>query len=246
VFVAACHALPPPPVLAPHAPTEPDEPGAVTAMVVVGTVSQFLWGGDGWGVALRVERQETNRTTIGGELTGGRGSEGQYEDGTIFKQALVGIRAYGRTSPSSHDEVAISYGAGLSWLRTGAITATLHTSFIASYPNDHLVPLAALSFALAVPLRHGRAFGDKPMHLNFGEPEPMPHEPIVRDGKLVLPDVPGKYAVPKLDFYIGVDLGLIGPLGDTGNAVSLDLGAAVPMRQHSLLLSASAADSQSF
>ena len=209
-------------------------------MVVVGTVSQFLWGGDGWGIALRVERQETSRTTIGGELTGGRGSEGQYEDGTIFKQALVGLRAYGRTSPSNADEVAIAYGAGLSWLRTGAITATLQTSLIASYPNDHLVPLAALGLALAVPIVHGRAFGDKPVSIGLGEPEPQ----WDAEGRPSYEPPKPDYAVPKLDLYLGLDLGVIVPFGDTGNRLSLDIGAAHPMRSRSMLVSASAGDQQ--
>lgn len=242
--LAACHPLPPPPVLAPHAPTEPNEQGAVTAMLVVGLVEEGL-GGDGWGVALRIERQETARTTIGGELTGGRGSEGQYADGTTFRQSLIGLRAYGRTSPSHDDELAFSYGGGISWMRTGLVTATLQTSFIASRPSDVLVPLAAVNFALAIPLRHGRAFGEKPMHLNFGEPEPMMRDPAFHDGKLVLPDEP-TYDVPHFDFYLGLDLGLIVPIGDTGNALSLDLGAAFATRARKLLLSQSLGESQTF
>ena len=246
VVLVGCHPLPPPPVFAPHAPTEPEEQGAVTAMVVVGAVTEMM-GGDGWGIAVRVERQQTDRTTIGGELTGGRGSEGEYEDGTTFRQSLIGVRAYGRTSPSKDDEIAFSYGAGLSWMRTGLVTATLQTSFIASRPSDVLVPLAAVSFALAIPLVHGRAYGDKPMNLNFGEPEPVAHrDPILRDGKLILPSESPRYHVPKLDFYFGLDLGVIVPFGDTGNGLSLDLGAAVPVRAHELLMSASAADSQTF
>src|SRR5690348_10937961 len=131
VLLAACHPLPPPPVFAPHVGTQPEEQGAVTAMVVVGAVTEMM-GGDGWGIALRVERQQTDRTTIGGELTGGRGSEGEYEDGTTFKQALIGVRAYGRMSPSDVDEIAFGYGVGLSWMRTGLVTATLQGSVIAS------------------------------------------------------------------------------------------------------------------
>ena len=243
MLLAACHPLPPPPVFAPHAPTQPDEQGAVTAMVVVGAVTEMM-GGDGWGIALRVERQQTDRTTIGGELTGGRGSEGQYADGTTFRQSLIGVRAYGRTSPSKTDEVAFSYGAGVSWMRTGLVTGSLHTSFIASRPSDRVVPLAAVSFALAVPLVHGRAYGDKPMKMMFGEPEPAiwrqrdPKDPFALD--------PSPYQVPKLDFYIGLDLGFIVALGDTGNALSLDIGGAVPVRAHKLLLSASAADAHTF
>jgi hypothetical protein len=36
------------------------------------------------------------------------------------------------------------------------------------------------------------------------------------------------------------------PLGDTGNRLSLDLGGAVPLRAGKLLLSVSAAESQTF
>src|SRR4051794_13100042 len=147
-------------------------------MVVVGLVDQELWGGDGWGVALRVERQQTNRTTIGGELTGGRGSEGQYESRETFRQSLLGVRAYGRTSPSHDDELAFGYGVGVSWMRTGLVTATLQTSLFASRPSDRFVPIGGVSLALAIPLRRGRAYGDAPMNVNFGEAEPMPPEPV--------------------------------------------------------------------
>jgi hypothetical protein len=83
------------------------------------------------------------------------------------------------------------------------------------------------------------------MNLNFGEPIAVgPPDPIVRDGKLVLPSEPPRHRVPLLDFYIGLDLGLIALVGGTGNALSIDLGGAVPVRAHKLLLSASAADAQ--
>ena len=224
--------------MAPHGPTEPNEQGAITAIVAIGRVEQIM-GGDGWGIALRIERQQTNRTSIGGELTGGRGSEGQYEDGTTFRQSLIALRGYARTSPSKIDALAFSYGAGLSWMRTGAITGTLQGSFIASYPNDHLVPIAALSVALAVPFVHGRAFGEKPLNVNFGEPEPRPPaDPLVPP--------PSIYGVPHTDLFLGVDVGLLAPLGGTGNALSLDAGTALPLRAREVLLSASAADSQRF
>lgn len=224
--------------MAPHAPTEPNEQGAITAIVAIGYVEQIM-GGDGWGVALRIERQQTDRTTIGGELTGGRGSEGQYEDGTTFRQSLIALRGYGRTSPSHANALAISYGAGLSWMRTGALTGSLQTSFIASYPNDHLVPLAALSIALAVPLVHGRAFGEKPLNLNFGEPEPRPPADP-------LSPPPSIYGVPHADLFFGLDLGLFTPFARTGNAFSIDAGVAVPLRARDVLVSVSAADSQTF
>ena len=241
LVLAACHPLPPPPVFAPHAGTQPEEQGAITAMVVVGAVTEMM-GSEGWGIALRVERQETDRTTIGGELTGGRGGGGEYEDGTSFRQSLLGVRAYGRTSPSRTDEVAFSYGAGLSWMRTCLVTGTLQTSFIATDPNTHLVPLAAFSVALAIPLLHGRAFGERPMNMTFGEPLP---EMRARPHNLAEALAPSpRFHTPKLDLYLGLDLGLLVPLGDTGNRLSLDLGAAMALRARKLLSSVSAADTQ--
>ena len=226
-----CRALPPPPVLAPHAPTEPDRIGDTTAMVVVGVVDQF-WGGDGWGVALRVEHQRTDRTTAGLELTGGRGSQGRYESGEIFRQSLVGLRAYGRYSPPGNDELAIGAGAGISWMRTGLVTGTLHTSFTASYPNGSFVPLGSIGVALAIPLRHGRAYGDVPFTL--GPPDPGTPEYQQRP----------VFRTPAVDAFLTFDAGALVPIGDTGNRLSLDLGAAIALRAGQLLVSANTADAQ--
>jgi hypothetical protein len=158
-LLAACKVLPPPPVMAPHAPTAPDDRGTTTAMIIVGTAGEVL-GGGGWGVALRVEHQETERTTIGVELTGGRGDRGAWDDNTLFRHYLIAARAYGRYARI--DEIALTYGAGLSWMRTGMITGSVHGSFAASYPNDYFVPYASVHLALVTPLRAGDEVGSEP------------------------------------------------------------------------------------
>ena len=209
-------------------------------MLVVGTAGQVL-GGDGWGVALRVEHQETERTTVGVELTGGRGDTGAYADDTLFRHYLIAVRGYGRFADI--DEVALTYGAGLSWMRTGMITGSVQASFAASYPNDYLVPLGQLGIALAVPLRKGRAFKEESRALNFGEPEPQPQRAEWPQLVTQTPPPP-KARQPSWEIFIAADLGLIVPIGDTGNRLSLDVGFASAQRAHEGLYSLSVADAQ--
>lgn len=207
-------------------------------MIVVGTAGQVL-GGDGWGVAVRVEYQETARTTVGVELTGGRGSQGAYEDDRLFRHYLIAARGYGRFAQI--DGVALTYGTGLSWMRTGMITGSVQASFAASYPNDYLVPLGQLGIALALPLRKGRVFKGESRTINFGEPEPMVAKPPE-----LFPGTPPrpKAQQPSWEIFIAADLGLIVPIGDTGNRLSLDVGFASAQRAHEGLYSLSLADSQ--
>lgn len=228
--LAACKVLPPPPVMAPHVPTAPEERQATTAMVVVGAAGEIL-GGGGWGVALRVEHQETERTTIGVELTGGRGDRGAWADRTSFRHYLVAVRGYGRYARI--DEIALTYGAGLSWMRTGMITGSLQGAFAVSFPNDYVVPLGQVGFALAAPLRKGRAFMDEPFHIAMGPPEPGLPPPPRTEAKL-----------PTWDAFLTFDVGLIVPIGETGNRLSLDVGMAKALRANQGLASFSLADSQ--
>lgn len=216
--------------MAPHAPTAPEERGAVTAMVVVGAAGEIL-GGGGWGVALRVEHQETERTTMGIELTGGRGERGAWADNTQFRHYLIALRGYGRYARI--DEIALTYGAGLSWMRTGMITGSVHGSFGASFPNDYVVPLGQVGLALALPLRKGRAFMDVPFHVALGPPEPG------------LPPPPRTEAKRRSwDAFLTFDVGVIVPIGETGNRLSLDVGMAKALRANQGLASFSLADSQ--
>jgi hypothetical protein len=239
--LAACKALPPPPALPPHAGTQADREGTTTAMLVVGFAGELL-GGGGLGVAVRVEHQETERTTWGLELTGGRGDQGVYEDGSAFRHWLLAARAYGRFMPARDHDVSVSYGLGLSAMATGLITGTVHGGAAVSYTNDSAIPVGALGLALAVPLRTGRAFGDPPFVFAFGPPEPRPLE----FNGLFAPEKRSNVRFPKTELFLAFDLGLVVPLGDTGNRLSADLGFAYATRGSAVVMSASVAEAQRF
>jgi hypothetical protein len=55
---------------------------------------------------------------------------------------------------------------------------------------------------------------------------------------------PPKAQQPSWEIFIAADLGLIVPIGDTGNRLSLDVGFAGAQRAHEGLYSLSVADSQ--
>ena len=239
LVLAACKALPPPPALPPHAGTAPEREGATTAMIVVGIAGEPL-GGGGWGTALRIEHQTTERTTLGIELTGGRGTDKLVDDANHeFSQWLVGGRVYGRSLVTRDDrDLAVAYGLGLSYLKSGALTATLNGGFVFAYANPTLVPVAGLGLALAVPLLQGSRYGDTPFGLDFGEPMPRPQ------GKPFAPPEQTNLARPRTELFVAFDLGFLVPLGSTGNTISADVGAAFAPRANDLVLSLSAADAQ--
>ena len=237
--LAACRALPPPPALPPHAGTEPEREGATTALVVVGIAGQIL-GGGGWGTALRIEHQTTERTTLGIELTGGRGTEKLVDDSRHeFRQWLLGARVYGRSlvTRSDHD-LAGTYGLGLSLMGSGTVTASIHGGVMFSYPNGSFVPVGALGVALAVPLRRGFAYGDAPFDVNFGEVAPPRHDadPFKLPGSTL--------HRPRTELFVALDLGFLVPLGATGNRLSGDVGLAYATQDNNLVVSLSAADAQ--
>ena len=234
LLVSGCHVLPPPPLLPLHATTAPDERGATTAMVVVGTAGQLLFGGDGWGIALRVERQETTRTALGVELSGGRGDQAYNTDRSLFRHWLVGVRGYGRRSSSSASNapLAIVYGAGLSLTASGLVTGTLDGGVVASYVNDHAVPVGMVGVALAVPLRRGRPYAAPPFEVSLGPPEPGQERART------------EYTTPRTELYLALGLGLVVPVGDTGNQLSIDLSLGRAMRDRSGIGSLSIADAQ--
>lgn len=230
--LAACKPLPPPPVIAFHGDTEAGVRGAVTAMVIVGVAGQIL-GGGGAGLALRLEHQQTDRTALGVELTGGSGS-----DDDRSRYWLGAVRGYGRTQlPTRY--VAATYGLGLSVMDVGLVTLTLHGGGATSYPNQYASPLLGAGFAAALPLRRGRAWGKAAEDFDFcfscSEPQPKPLHRSSSSGEPVRADV----------FYY-VDLGVATSFGGTANQLSLDIAAMVPLRADEGVLSLSIADAQRF
>ena len=215
-----CRAMAPPPLLPAHTGTAAAPVGATTAMIVVGVYSQFLFGGDGVGLALRVEHQHTERTAAGVELGGGRGKEdlglglgkaaleGRRAEGER-RHWLIAARGYARFS--ARDWLAATYGAGLSVMDTGALTLSAHGGSSLSYTNDYFVPVLSLGAAAAWPVLRGAPYGDTP-------------------------------ARPRFDVFPYATAGFVVPIGSTGNRLSAELGVAVPLRTEGSVLSLSVAD----
>ncbi len=220
----SCQVIAPPPTLALHASTEPAPVDATTAMVVIGVTGQLL-GGDGWGMALRVERQTRDDLAVGLELTGGRGKEDKHLNGSERTgHWLVALRNYGRFASPAHDWIAATGGLSLSVMDTGLISLAPHLGGAISYPNKAFVPTLQLSAAIAVPLRRGRPFG----------------EPRSADGENV-----GKR--PSLTTFWLADIGFLVPVAQSGNALSLNLGAAAGYGdEEGFFVGVSAADQQRF
>lgn len=221
---AGCQVIAPPPTLALHASTEPAPVDVTTAMVVIGVTGQLL-GGDGWGMALRVERQTRDDLAVGLELTGGLGREDNHLNGSErVRHWLVAVRNYGRFASPAHSWIAATGGLSLSVMDTGLISLAPHLGGAVSYPNQAFVPTLQLSAAVAVPLRRGRPFG----------------EPDSADGKKL-----GKR--PSLTTYWLADVGFLVPVAETGNALSLNLGAAAGYGdEEGFFVGVSAADQQRF
>jgi len=239
LVTAGCYVVPPPPLLPLHATTAADERGTTTAMIVVGTAGQLLFGGEGWGIALRVEHQETTRTALGVELSGGRGNQGTFSDRSVFRHWLVGLRGYGRRSSTGPPEDAPprpGYGAGPSLTASGLVTGTLDGGVAASYVNDYAVPVVMAAAGLAVPLRRGRPFAERPVELWIGPPEPGMDRTSRRT----------QYKTPRTEIYLVGGLGLVVPVGDTGNQLSLDVSLGRAMRDHSGIGALSIAEAQHF
>lgn len=227
-----CRALPPAPNLA--APPDPTAPArdTTTLTLVAGLVGAS--NGSGWGFALRVERQITERTTVGAELTAGRGREATRNDEPItwgLDHDLFALRAYGRFELVD-GFLAATYGAGFSYFDTGMVTVSVHGGAIVGFTNDYLTPVLPLGLALAVPLRTGRRFGV------YEHPDETDHE--------VQPTASRYPRLPHTEIYPYAGLGLIGRLGSTGNYLSLDVALALAWRSGDTLVSISAADTQRF
>jgi hypothetical protein len=244
LVLAGCHALPPPPVIAPHAGVEMDREGATTAVVVIGFAGELL-GGGGIGVALRVENQTTERTVLGVELTGGLGDLVSGEDGENFNQNLIAIRGYGRSVVFDRArDLLATYGAGLAAMTSGLLAASVHAGVVAGYPNQYLEPVAAVGVALAVPLVAGAPYGAAiSEHPQVSPPPPRHHTDFPIFAFNNAPTKP-TLATPVTDVFLAVDVGVVVPVASTGNRVSVDLGLGDALMSDQEIIETSLADGQ--
>ena len=185
-------------------------------MLVLGGVLQGI-GGDGLGAAVRVQHQQTDRTSLGLEMAAGRG------DGDDTKLSMVAFRGYGRTTVREHDWFSVTYGAGISLLSTGMVSLGAHAGTAVSYPNDHFVPYLAIGVAVVTPIVEGNSFGDM-------EDEIDPPPPPVVGPEGPVPHVYSGRRGARSNLYLTIDPGFVVPLGDTGHALSLDVGLAFGAR----------------
>lgn len=231
LVVVACKPLPPPPVVAFHGDTEAGVRGTVTAMLIVGAAGQIL-GGGGAGVALRLEHQQTDRTTLGIELTGGSGSEDDSE-----RVWLGAVRGYGRTQLPTRF-VAATYGLGLSVMDVGLVTLSAHGGAMTSYPNDYLAPFFGAGFATAIPLRRGRPWGKaaEDHDFCFHCAEPPKRSPLRTSSA----------APVRADVFLYLDVGAATRFGGTDNQLSFDIAGMIPWRADEGVVAFSMADAQRF
>ncbi|HEY4178678.1 MAG TPA: hypothetical protein VGM90_17650 [Kofleriaceae bacterium] len=214
LLLAACRPLPPVPTLPVHASTEGPGEGATTALIVVGWAGTPL-GGGGFGGALRVEHQYTDATTLGVELTGGRGDDrikNAHEE--YFRQWLLGVRGYGRSQIGGSRYANYTYGAGLAIMGSGAFVAQLHGGGLFGVPNEHAEPLLQLSLAASLPILAGMEYGDA--------------------GR-------ASTSMPSVLYFV-IDGGALFHPSDS-DGISLDVGGAVPIHGDDALMGVTAADS---
>lgn len=191
-----------------HDTTAAGAQGETSVVFVVGLVTQAL-GGAGLGVAVRVQRQETERTLLGAELAVGRG---EADDTKLW---LFALRGYGKLTPRTRDYIAFHYGAGLSVLSTGMTTLSAHGASQVAWINDYWQPYVATGLALSVPIIHGRPFGDME-----GRPE------YDADDKPLFVGQAAETAPLHTRLYLTLVPGFAVPIGDTGHMLSLDAGLA--------------------
>jgi hypothetical protein len=224
LLAAGCHAVSPPPIMPMHGGTAPHADGATTVTLVFGVAGE-LFGGDGVGFALRGERQLDDGTAVGVQLTGGKGQEGEgfrlKDDrpsrSVPLRHWLAEVRGYGRLTSADRDWVSATGSVGLTAMDTGLLAATLGVGGAVSYPNDYLVPALGVFGAVSQPLRRG--------------------DPMGPDGDKHM----------HRTWWFAFSGGLVVPIGDTGNAVSVEAGAALGFgHNEGAQLSGSIADSHTF
>jgi hypothetical protein len=178
---------------------------------------------------------------VAGELLGGGGwgvalrAERQVDDGTALglqlgggrgnegdappplRHMLLELRGYGRLGSVDRDWLAGLASVGVTAMDTGLLATTLAVGVSVSYPNDHAVPALGGFAAVSKPWRRGDGFGHA-------------HDKHVHT-----------------TWWLGVSAGVQVPLGDSGNAPSLEAGMAFGKGQHdSTQISVSVADSHTF
>jgi hypothetical protein len=201
-LASGCSAMAPPPMMMMMASTRPLPESTTTAMVVVGGGFE-LFGTNGLGLAVRVERQVGDNVAAGAQLGGGRGREGRYKNekdassvgGGVRPVHWLGeLRAYARgASTGDNDWAAVLGSVGVTVMETGMIAGTLALQGEVSYPNDDVIPALGLGIARSQVLRRGQPFGEGP-------------------------------EAPKSTTWFGVNLGGLVPVKDGKGAVVFDLG----------------------
>lgn len=188
-----------------------------TTVTVVVGVAGEVLGGGGWGVALRGERQVDDGTALGAQLAIARGDEGDAAVGHAARHWLVEVRGYGRLADVERDWLAGLASIGVTTMDTGLVATTLALGGEVSYPNAYAVPALGVFAAVSHPWRRGRGFG-------------ADHDKHVAT-----------------TWWLGGGAGLLAPIGDSGNAASIELGVAAAFGQDGGgQVSASIADSHTF
>jgi hypothetical protein len=221
-----------------HASTAADAKGEVTVSLILGVAMQGL-GGVGLGSAIRVEQQATERTALGGELSIG------WLEADDKRFWLFALRGYGKSTPYARDWTALTYGAGASVLTSGMVSLQLHGGGALSHTNESVVPYLSAGLAASLPIVDGARFG----HLEEDPDAQSIRERHAREATGTVPYGPWRPPQPeriylKSEIYVYGSIGTVVPLGDTGNALSLDFGVAKPLREESAFVGLSLADSQ--
>ena len=170
---------------------------------------------------MRFEHQTTDRTAIGFDVTVGRGYDTTEPEPTWF----VGVRGFGRTNIASRDWAAVTYGAGLSYLDSGNLSASLQLGGAVAATNETFVPYATLGIAPVLVLRRGRAYSMDASDIGNDEDSPPDRKP------------------PRSDVFLYGGAGFVGYLTEQ-RRLSLDLVLAYAIRRGAPLTAVSLAGRQ--
>lgn len=225
IAFGGCSAVPPPPLVPFHSTTAAEERGTTSAMLILGAAGQPL--GMGFGAAVRIEHQATDRTALGFDIVAGRGLDTVKPEPKLF----VGVRGFGRTNPTTRDWLAVTYGAGLSYLDSGNLSVSLQLGGAVAATNETFVPYATLGVAPVLVLRRGRGYSTDAASIGC----------IACSAKdeLSRPEA----EAPRSEVFLHGGAGFVGYLSDE-RRLSLDLGLAYALRDGSPVMSMSLAGRQ--